>query len=281
MEEKLSDRAQVYWETVSVGGKIDADQLFENTRRPKDLGQDIRHIRGFLTRKFNDGVAFLNPGQSPPVYTKLSRRPNVVKFCTMIFNALPVGVKMTSASFNSRLPLKLQNIKRVGNFFHRAKVCGAVFNVIDEHGEKMMISEKTGTFLQVEKKVNITILPNRGRIPTEIKPFQTHAQKKLPIRVISRPLPIIKDPIESKIFEMKAGDVGMSIFELLHKLMNENTNQVEIIRIAENSLNETLDEVKALTDANARLTADLNKANEELQKHGGKDLTYAEIYKKI
>lgn len=256
MEEKLSDRAQVYWETIPVGETIDADQLFEVTRRPKDLGQDIKYVRSFLAQKFNEGVAFLSPGQSPPVYTKLSNEISVSKLCTMIFNALPLGEKMTTYSFNNHLPQKLRNLKTVGNFFHRAKICGAISNIINGSGEKRKVKEANSAFLLVEKKASIIGLPPMGKIPRI-----GHKQMDLPIKA-----KIPSYQITSKIFDMKTSEVGLSIFELLHQLMIENESQQTKINDLTKSLKDSQIENKKLT--------------EELHIHGMKDLTYAEIYRK-
>ena len=268
MEEKLSDRAQAYWETISNGNVINAEELFDNSRRPKDLGEDIRHVRSFLTRKFNDGLAFLIPGQSPPTYEKLEKRPSVVKFCTMLFNSLPAGERITTLSLNNRLPLKMQNKKSVSNFLYRVKQGGATCHVLDENDRKL----RDGKYYVVEKTAGIVDLPtvNVQIVKEALKMVEESESKKTKM---------IPEEMATKIFDMRASDVGMSIFELLHKLMKENEFQGESIKTLKEALHDSMESNKKLvSDYNANLLK-MEEMKTELTERLSKDKTYGEIYR--
>ena len=222
-KEKITDRAQTYWETLKHGDTIDADQLFEVSKQRKDLNQDIRHIRSFLTRKFNDGLAFLITGQSPPTYRKLEERPSIIQFCMMTFNSLPMDEKITTVSFKNRLPLKYQGKDRsIQNFLHRAKISGALVNEVGDR------ASSRGRVVTACKKAPIIKLPPMGKIG-----HKKQVQMPIPEPDVKTVAKITPEEMASKIFDMKASDAGIAIFETLYKLMEENENQQRII----NSLN--------------------------------------------
>jgi hypothetical protein len=257
-QETLADRAQVYWETLKHGDTIDAEQLFDVSKQRKDLNQDIKHIRSFLTRKFNDGFAFLIPGQSPPTYRKLEKRPNIAQFCTMTFNSLPMDQEITLVSFRNRLPLKYQKGKGVQSFLHRAKICGALVNMLDDHGS--IITE--GKYVRACKKAAILKLPSMGKIKN-----QPTRQNTLKSKTVETPS---KKDMAFKIFDMTAGEAGIAIFQTLYKLMEENENQQETI----NSLNAGLEDM-------LRKNKDLHISNKKLEEtileYKKKDKTFAEL----
>ena len=254
-KEKISERAQTYWETLKHGDTIDAEQLFDVAKQRKDLNQDIKHIRSFLTRKFNDGLAFLITGQSPPTYRKLEKKPSIIQFCMMTFNSLPMGEKITTVSFKNRLPLKYQNKSRsVQNFLHRAKMSGALVN---ELGDR---TSSRGRVITACKKAPIIKLPPMGKI-------EHKKQVQMPIpepEVAETETKINPEEMASKIFDMKASDAGIAIFQTLYKLMEENESQSETIKALEEKVKHYL-----------RKTVDLKKTLDEYQK---KDKTFAELH---
>jgi len=273
--ETITDRAQVYWETLDPDFWVNAEEIFDMVRGKRDMGEDIKFIRSFLTGKFNEGEAFLKPNYSPPTYHKLEKKPPVVQYCTMLYNGLPDGEEMTLKSFKNRLPLSMQkSVKGVQNFFHRAKLSGALVNVVDEKGEVKKEGKGRKKSTVVKKVASIFELPPMGRLP-----------KSAPVPESTQ---IAKD-----IFNMKASDVGMSIFELLHKLMTENKDQTESIKVLRETLNDTMKahdsivkDCNAVVEENQRLH---NKINEQaveltlckgkLEDYEAKDKTYEELFR--
>lgn len=261
--ETIIEKSQTYWETLKHGDTIDAEQLFDVVKGKTDLNEAISYIRSFLTRKFNDGFAFLLTGQSPPTYRKLETQPSIIEYCIMTFNSLPMNEELTTISFKNRLPLKYQGKYRsVQNFLHRAKISGALVNMCDDHGKKVISKGKVVTAC---KKTAILRLPPMGKI-------RPHKQTQLPIpedvKTVSKVTP---EEMASKIFDMKASDAGIAIFQTLYKLMEENENQNTIIR----SLNKGLDDYLR---KNKELVASNEKLEKTLSEYREKDKTYAELY---
>lgn len=259
--ETLVEKAQTYWETITPGDTIDAEQLFDVVKGKTDLNQAISYIRSFLTRKFNDGFAFLIPGQSPPRYRKLKERPSIINYCIMTFNSLPMNEELTTISFKNRLPLQYQGKYRsIQNFLHRAKISGSLVNMRDDHGK--IVSR--GKVITACKKAAILKLPRMGKIGP-------HKQTQLPIpEDVKTEAKINPEEMASKIFDMKASDAGVAIFQTLYKLMEENENQQRTI----NSLNKG-------AEYYLRKNKELIASNEELKNTivelKKKDKTFAEL----
>ena len=78
---------------------------------------------------------------------------------------------------------------------------------------------------------------------------------------------------------MKASEVGMSLFELLHKLMVENESQKGSIRTLKESLSNALKTNTDLTNSHNIISEELKKAATALAEYQKKDKTYAEIFR--
>lgn len=258
-ESTLIDRAQAYWEALDSKDIITAEQLFEVVRGPKDWNEHIRIIRGFLTRKFNDGYAFLIPGQSPPTYQKLKSPPNVANYCKKLFNFLPDGEELTSTKFMNRLPLKLKQPTAVRSFIQRAKMCGAVVPVIQD-GK----IAKDGKCVLLRKEKNVDKLPVLSAIPEKYKITAPKPKEKTEM----------KDHKISKLIEgMTPSEVGMSIFHAINDLISANQN----IKIMKDevmlSLQKTATELMALEEENKKLKDEI-----ETLRTTGKEQTFGELF---
>ena len=82
MDENLTDRAKVYWDTLEEGELINAEEMFTASRRTQDLGEDIRFVRSFLDGEVNQGRGILVAGQSPPTYRKHTQWNSITDVCT-------------------------------------------------------------------------------------------------------------------------------------------------------------------------------------------------------
>jgi len=275
--ETITDRAQVYWDTLDPNFIVDADHVFDIARGRNDMGEDIKYIRGFLTKKYNRGEAFLIPNQSPPTYQKLEKPPSLVGFCTMLFNALPEGERISTLSFNNRLPLKMKDKKGVSNFLYRARQGGATVHVLDEH----QLKEKDGKCYIFEKRASILDLPTVSARMTTVAREAVEMIKEVHTETET----MTPEAMASKIFDMKASDVGMSIFELLHKLMKENKEQTELIEVLKETLSSNIHENSNIVESYNLLLKDKNSllgelsvCKDALKRYQEKDKTYGEIF---
>ena len=259
--ETIIEKAQTYWDTLKHGDTIDAEQLFDTVKGKTDLNQAISYTRSFLTRKFNDGFAFLITGQSPPTYRKLEVRPSLIEYCIMTFNSLPMNEELTTYTFKNRLPLQYQGRHRsIQNFLHRAKISGSLVNMCDDNGK--VISR--GKIITACKKAAILRLPPMGKIGHQ-------KQTQLPIpEDVKTATKMTPQEMASKIFDMKVSDAGIAIFETIYKLMEENENQGATIKALNKGLDDMLTKNKELTDSYKKL----EKSIIAFQKG---DKTFAEI----
>jgi hypothetical protein len=259
--ETIIEKAQTYWETLKHGDTIDAEQLFDVVKGKTDLNQAISYARSFLTRKFNDGFAFLITGQSPPTYRKLEIQPSIIDYCIMTFNSLPMNEKLTTISFKNRLPLKYQGKYRsIQNFLHRAKISGSLVNMRNDNGK--VISR--GKVVTACKKASIIKLPLMGKIGRQ----QTQLPIPEDVKTVSKMTP---EEMASKIFDMKVSDAGIAIFETIYKLMEENENQGATIKTLNKGLDDMLRKNKDLHISNKKL-------EETILEYKKKDKTFAELH---
>jgi len=262
-EATLTDRAQAYWEALSPGELITAEQLFDVVKGQKDWNEHIKYVRGFLTRKFNDGCAFLIPGHSPPTYEKLEDVPTTVDYCIKVFNFLPIGDRMTSISFSNRIPSKLQQKYAVRSFIHRSKVAGALVEVAGEDGQK----EKDGKCLILEKRKNITeSLPPASSIPEKYKVAAPAPERK--------DVTMKADQVGKLISGMTPSEVGMSIFHAIHELLAENANVKKMKSDVMLSLQATAYDLVKAEEKIKTLESEI-----ESLKGKGKEQTFGELFR--
>jgi hypothetical protein len=275
MEENLTDRTSVYWGTLEEGELVNADQMFDAARRTKDLGEDIKYVRSFLDGEVNKGRAILMPGQSPPTYRKFTHWTSITDVCTTVFNSIPDNEEMTIVTFTNKLPQIFRHKKNkisVGSFLYRAKLAGAIENIPDADGG----STYEGRFIKIRKQKNIEgILPNRGKVRQAA--IQTAADPDI---TPDKPLSILPEDMAKSIFDMKASEVGMSIFDLLHKLMIENEKQTETIIAMKDLYQIAMDENKRLVeDCNANILENDELKSKLAEKTPG-EKTYGDLYNK-
>jgi len=246
----LTERAQGYWETLNDDEAVTAEDLFEYAKEGEPA-QDIKYIRGFLTRKYNDGLAFLIPSQSPPTYIKQSTVPTALSYCVKVFNHLPEGEQLSTVTFKNRLPQIFKEGKGADNFFFRAKAIGALKNVTDDTGEVV----KDGGCMIVEKVANVngsTLNQDYIDIKRGIKPVPVVEQSK-PKELVDRDKNIKQ--MSAIIDGMTPSEAGMLLFEFLNTIKLENENLRSMVNI-------------------------LKEENERLKTVVGKEeKTYAEIFK--
>ena len=237
VQSTITERCQHYWELINPGEVFTAESLFEIVKESGEFTEDIKYVRGFLTRKFNDGVAFLIPNVSPPTYEKLPKQSCVAEYGKKLLDHLPIGEKFTSTSFNNRLPRVLQSQSIVATFLQRAKMCGAIANYVED-GEFVMDNRCK----VVIKKKDVDKLPVAGAIPDKYK-----------ITAKKEPITMDKADMAKMLSGMKPSEVGMAIFEALNSLLTENENLTEAknnavaeLATATKTINELKREIKGL-----------------------------------
>jgi hypothetical protein len=263
--ETLTERAAVYWDTLEEGDTINPEQLFEMAKGPRDLGEDIKYVRSFLSGQTNEGKATLIPGQSPPTYRKMNEWTSITDICTRVFNDIPEHEEMTTVSFTNKLPQLVRdndNLVAIRSFLYRAKLAGAAVNAQDDKGRV----KYNGKSVIIQKVKNIEgTLPNKGQVPRMVEQIIT-TEEKPPVMTIET------------LADMKASEVGKAIFSFIQELMKENARQKDRIEILVDLKDQALEQNKKLVADHNDLLLEIAKMR-ELQE-ASEDPTFRELTSK-
>lgn len=214
-------RTQSYWDGLPEDRSITAEEIYNRIRSVGEHDECLTYIRGFLTRKFNAGNAFLVPGQSPPTYFRMDKVPSGIAYCTRVFNSLEAGTELTTVSLRNRLPQALKETRCAPNFINRAKLIGALKVVKDNETGEIAKRDRCNI---VQKLADIDPdtfhenyrLAKQGK--AEVAAGNAHAKEVIDKR---------KDDLEKMakaVFDMTPSEAGMLLFEYLHSMTLENEN---------------------------------------------------------
>lgn len=251
-EEYLSNRAQAYWDTMNIGDKIRAEELFDAVRGKQDLNENIKYVRAFLSSKFNYGRAFLIPYLSPATYIKLSDDRSYIscmEYCEKLLEALPQDEQFTIETFGNRLPLIYSQEKdtALGKFFN-----------------------------QKRKENLIEYLENEDGSPKKLANFQM--MRKTIGKKSFEPQQPSKEQLAKIMANMTPSQAGMAIFLTLKELMAENENMVERINTLKQKVHDTVQANEILYNNAMGYKREINKLKLKLA-DAKKEPTFGELYK--
>jgi hypothetical protein len=250
-EEYLSNRAQAYWDTLAIGTKIRAEELFDAVRGKQDLNENIKYIRAFLSSKFNYGRAFLIPYISPATYIKLSDDSTYIscmEYCEKLLEALPHDDKFTIETFSNRLPLIYDQEKDIalGGFFNQKKKDNLIEYLTKVDGSPLTLGNH-----QMMMKTK------------SLKPVE-----------VSYPS---KEELAKTMANMTPSQAGMAIFMTLKELMAENENMADRIKTLKQKVHDTLESNSILYDNAMGYKREIKKLQHQLAE-ARKEPTFGELY---